>query len=278
MSAPILVLGATGKTGAPVVAELARRGAAHRAAKRRPLGEHDVLFDWDDPETWAAAAAEVETVYLVKPPLGPVVPVTEFFQRAPWVSRVVLLSELGRETKPATDPERAVELVVSAEGRRATILRPNWFFDNFGPHGGWGPAIRDSDTIRIPSGDAPLAWIDVRDVAEVAVRALLGEDLGEVDLSGPEPLTVAELAAAIGEAAGREVTHDDPTLSAYREELEVAGTDPRRVEYLMDLVTDAARRQFARTTPDLDALLGHPPRQLGEYVTEHAAYWRENAA
>lgn len=278
MSTPILVLGATGKTGAPVVAELARRGAPYRAAKRVPSAEHDVRFDWDDPQTWAPAVADVETVYLVKPPVGPVGPVTGFFERAPWVSRVVLLSELGREAKPSADPERAVELVVAAEGRRATILRPNWFFDNFGPGGGWGPAIRDGGTIRIPSGDAPLAWVDVRDVVEVAVRALLGEDLGEVDLSGPEPLTVSELAAAIGAAAGREVTHDDLSLPAYRQELEAAGTDPRRVAYLMDLVTDAAQRRFARTTPDLEALLGHPPRRLGDYAARHANYWKENAA
>ena len=278
MTAPILVIGATGKTGSRTVAELARRGTPHRAGVRAPARDGQVRFDWDDPESWATAADGVETVYLVKPPVDPVGPVTAFFERAPWISRVVLLSELGRETKHRDDPERAVELVVAAGGRRATILRPNWFFDNFGPGGGWGPAIQRTGRIRIPSGAAPLAWVDVRDVVDVGVRALLGEDLGEVDLSGPESLSVAELTAVITAAAARDVSHDDPTLAEYRRELEHAGTDPLRIAYLMDLVTDAAQGRFARTTPALEDLLGHPPRRLADYVAEHADYWKEYAA
>lgn len=278
MTAPVLVTGATGKTGRAVVAALEERRVAHRAATRRPVAHHDVAFDWADPSSWGAAVEGVDTVYLVKPPLEPVGPVRAFLERAPGIRRVVLLSELGRDAKPADDPERAVELLVAGEGRRVTVLRPNWFIDNFGPGGGWGQAVRDTGTIRLPSGSAPLAWVDVRDVVEVAVRALLGEDLGEVDLSGPEPLTVAQLATAIGAVAGRDVRHDDPSLEDYRRELERAGTPAPRTAYLMDLVTDAAHHRFARTTPDLDHLLGRPPRPIGDYLAENADYWKDDAA
>jgi len=276
MSAPVLVIGATGKTGAPVVGGLARRGIDHRAGVRRPAAAADVHFDWDDPSTWLPAADGVETVYLVKPPIDPVPPVRAFFEAAPWIARVVLLSELGREQKPESDPERMVELIAADHGRRATILRPNWFFDNFGPGGGWGPAIRETGAIRLPTGDTPLAWVGVSDVVDVALIALLGEDLGEVDLSGSEPLSVAELAAAITRISGRQVVHDDPSLDEYRAELEGAGAGPMRVAYLMDLVTDAARGTFARTSDDLQDILGWPPQRLDDYLGDHADYWKRS--
>lgn len=279
MSAPILVTGATGKTGSRVVTALARRGAAHRAAVRRPDGSSEqVHFDWDAPDTWVAAADGVETVYLVKPPLDPAPPVQAFFEAAPWIERVVLLSELGRDHKPASDPERAVELLVGAPGRRATILRPNWFLDNFGPDGGWGPVIRSAGQIRLPTGGTALSWIDVRDVIDVAVIALLGEDLGGVDLTGPQAFNVAELAAEITRASGRPVRHDAPSLEQYREELERSGADPFRISYLMDLVTDAAEGGYSPVTDDVERILGRPPRTLAAYVAEHADYWKENAA
>ncbi|RNL62499.1 ergot alkaloid biosynthesis protein [Nocardioides marmoriginsengisoli] len=274
MSAPILVTGATGKTGVPLVAALAERGIAYRAGVRRPAAEHEVRFDWDDPSTWAAAADGVETVYLVKPPDAPLEPVTAFLAAAPGIRRVVLLSEQGREAKSSSDPDRAVELVVGEDGRRATILRPNWFFQNFGPEGGWGEALRDRGSITLPTGPAPLAWIDLRDVVEVAVRALAGEDLGPIDLTGAETFDVAELGRRIGAATGRPVVHDSPSLAAYRSALEATGPGAARLAFLMDLVTDAAEGRYARITDDLEQLLGRPPRSFDDYVAENTAYWR----
>ena len=279
MNAPILVTGATGKTGSRVVDELARLGEPYRAAARRPAGSSEqVRFDWDAPDTWVTAADGVETLYLVKRPLNPAPPVEAFFEAVPWIERVVLLSEFGRDHKPASDPERAVELLVAAHGRRATILRPNWFFDNFGPGGGWGPGIRSTSEIRLPTGDTPLSWIDVRDVIDVAVTALLGEDLGGVDLTGSRALNVAELAAEIARASGRSVRHDAPSLTEYRKELERSGAEPLRIAYLMDLVTDAAEGRYSPVTDDVARILRRPPRTLAAYVAEHADYWKETPA
>ena len=85
---------------------------------------------------------------------------------------------------------------------------------------GLAEAIRETGEIRLPTGDTPLAWVGIGDVVDVAVTALLGEDLGGVDLSGSEPLSVAELAAEITRVSGREVVHDAPSLDEYRADLE----------------------------------------------------------
>lgn len=259
------------------MADLARRGVPFRAALRRPDGSPEQIgFDWDAPTTWVPAAAGVETLYLVKRPLDPALPVEAFFEMVPWIERVVLLSEFGREHKPAQDPERAVELLVAGHGRRATILRPNWFFDNVGPGGGWGPAIRSTGEIRLPSGDASLSWVDVRDVVDVAVVALLGEDLGGVALTGSQSLTVAELAAEITAAGGRPVTHDAPSLAEYRDELVRSGVHPHRIAYLMDLVTDAAAGRFSPVTDEVARILGRLPRTFAAYATENSGYWTQD--
>ncbi|MFT4008606.1 MAG: NAD(P)H-binding protein [Nocardioidaceae bacterium] len=277
----VLVTGATGKTGAPLVSALAGRGAIVRAGVRHPRGQsRQVRFDWDDPLTWASAADGAGVVYLVKRPRDPAPALADFLDAVPWVRHVVLLSELGRDTKPDDDPERAAELAVdaamAARGGEATILRPSWFLDNFGPHGGgWADEVRDRGVIRIPCGAAPVSWVDVRDVVDVAVAAILGRrGLGGVEVTGGEALTVTDLAALISAASGRPVRHDDPPREEYVRGLVDAGMEPKRLAYLMDIVDDLASGHFARVSTDVERVLGRPPRTATDYVAENARFWR----
>lgn len=272
---PVLVLGAGGKTGNQVTVALGARGVVFRAGSRRPEGlPFGVRFDWADDSTWAPALDGVSALYLVKPPVEPIVPVRALLERASGLRQVVLLSEMGREHKPADDPERAVELLVESGPWETTILRPSWFLQNWSAEGAYGEQVRRHGTLVLPSGDAGLSLVDVRDVAEVAALALTAPSgLGGLTLTGSESVTAAELAARIGAAAGRPVRHVSPTLEESARRLREVGASEPMVRYLTDIEADAAAGVCATVHDDLPRMLGRAPRTIDAFVAEHAGYW-----
>jgi uncharacterized protein YbjT (DUF2867 family) len=278
VSGTVLVTGATGKTGTELIAVLRRQGLEFVGGVRRIVPERgypQVVFDWDDPGGWAAALLGVESLYLVKPHRDPGPAITSLLAHAPFLRRVVLLSELGREAKPASDPERAAERALENSAVPWTILRPSWFFQNFNGVGGYGEPIRTRGELQLPSGRGRFSLVDTRDVAEAAFVALTTDDhqgLG-VPLTGPEAFTMAGVADAISAAAGRRVEHRSAGLADYRAQLVARGVASARVEYLMDLNTDAAEGRFATVTDGVERMTGHAPRTLAEFVAENADYW-----
>lgn len=273
---PILLTGATGKTGRAVAAALRVAGIPHRLGVRRPHAPNSVLFDWNDPRTFRAAMVGTRSLYLVKPPLGPAPVVASLLAQAPDLQRVVLLSEMGREQKPSTDPERAVELLVEAGPWASTILRPSWFLQNWEPGSDWGDQLQRSGRIVVPSADAGFALVDVRDVADVVVAALADDNgLGGLTLTGPESITLAALAERIGAATGRIIRHTSPTLAAAAQFRVDAGWSPGLLSYWADIESDAAAGVCSAVHGDLARVLGRDPRTIDQYVAENAGHWSD---
>jgi uncharacterized protein YbjT (DUF2867 family) len=123
------------------------------------------------------------------------------------VGRVVYVS-----ATPAAEPPggfwRAVEELIEASGLEWTFLRPTGFAKNTLI---WADQIRASDIVRWPYPDAARSLIHERDIAAVAVQALLHDELvGAMPvISGPEAITQADQIAAIGTAIGRELRYED---------------------------------------------------------------------
>lgn len=277
----ILALGATGKTARDLLTRLDPAGVAHVGASRRATGT-ERHFDWTDRSTWAPALEGVTALYLVKPPhdcdLG--ASVGELLSLTNSLRRVVLLSEMLRETKSDDDPDRAAERAVENSGLEWTILRPSWFFQNFGPGGGFAPAILTDGLIDVPSGGAAVSLIDTRDVADVALLALTedGHAGQAYDLSGPEKVTLEQLAAAIEGATGRTIRTSAGTVEEYAAALQAAGVPDSYLDYLIDLCRDLAAGRFATVTDDVPRLLGRPGRTMADYVAEQSAFWAEAPA
>jgi uncharacterized protein YbjT (DUF2867 family) len=278
----ILVIGATGKTGRPVVDALVARGAKVRAASRNPAAAagavEPVRFDWADRETWRPALQGVEGLYIVGPYAEPnaAVLVRELLSVADEVERVVLLSVLGADLLPPVVPMAAWEQDVRESGREWTILRPNWFLQNFG-EGGFTATLRDHGVLELPAADAALSFVDTRDVAEVAAAALTEEGHhGQVyAITGPQALTHAEAVALLGDAAGRELRYVAITPEQSAERMRAAGVDERSVTWqsgLFDVMRDGVDTPVSDV---VERVTGRAPRSLADYAAEHAAAWRQ---
>ncbi len=280
----VLVLGASGKTGRAVVEALAPRGVRVRAASRNPApsridGVEAVRFEWTDPGTWQEALRGVDALYVVGPYMVPDRPglVGELLTAARHVRRVVLLSVLGVDLLPDAIPMATWEADVRASGKEWTILRPNWFQQNFGE--GFAPALRDQGVLELPAADALVSFVDTRDIAEVAAAALTEDGhAGQVYLiTGPEALTHTQAVRALGEAAGRELRYTALTAEQHVEALRAAGLADRSIAWqrvLFQLIRDGHN---ALVTDTVERVTGHPARSLTAYAHEHAAAWRSSA-
>ncbi|MEU8898773.1 NAD(P)H-binding protein [Nocardia sp. NPDC048505] len=276
----VLVLGATGKTGRPVVDALLARGAKVRAASRNPAparpGVQPVRFDWADRGTWQQALRDVAGLYIVGPYAEPdaAVLVRELLAAAPEVRRVVLLSVLGSGSLPETVPMAGWEADVRASGKQWTILRPNWFQQNFGE--GFAPQLSASATLALPAAQAALAFVDTRDIAEVAALALTAEGHAGATyvLTGPESLSHTAALRILGEAAGRELGYHALSPQEFAGHLRAAGADEAAITWQLGLFELIRAGVNAPVTDTVERLTGHPARSLAAYAAEHADAWR----
>jgi len=280
----VLVTGFRGKTGRQVAAALARRnGVAVRGAGRRVSdlnvpGAFVSRFDWEDSESWPEALADVDAIYLVKPKTAdPAQTVASFLRLAGNIERVVLLSEIDASSRDEATDERKVERVVESSAISWTILRPNWFMQNFTEPSFYLEAIRDSGELRVPTGGQPTSFVDTRDIADVAAAALLDSRHARrsYTLTGPKALTWSEVAALIGQAAGHQVRYIDSPLKEYLGALTEKGTARVTVEYHSRVYGCIEQGRTSIISRDIEQVTGHPPRSFSAFVEENKNDWRK---
>ncbi|MGY1900592.1 NAD(P)H-binding protein [Nocardia gipuzkoensis] len=271
---PILVTGATGKSGRRVVSRLRAKGLPVRAAARN--GEH--VFDWTDRGTWDAALKGVRAAYIVQ--LDGTQLVRPFIERAVGhgVERIVLASGRGIDDPDYVKDSSGVlegildsEAAVRESGLEWTISRPGWFAQNFS-EGFFAEAIRTGE-LRLPAGDGAASFVDAEDIAAVVVAALTEDrHVGEIyELSGPRAVTLAEAVATISEATGREIRYVPLSVEDYVAELVRQGMPPADAAAFADVVEPLREGKDEHVSDGVPRALGRPPRTFAEFARSTAA-------
>ncbi len=174
----ILVTGATGNLGRAVVAALRTKGITVRAAARNvgklapSVGIEPVLFAYENHATHKAALQDMDTLFLMAPPLEPEAPAKLNplidLAKALGVRHIVFNSALGVDAVEEA-PLRIVERYLMASGVPYTILRPNFFMENFST-GFLAPMVKQG-SIFLAAADGKTSFISVADIAEVTAAA-----------------------------------------------------------------------------------------------------------
>ncbi len=275
MTDGILVLGATGNIGKPLVKALLAKGETVKAASRsgKPVeGAAGVVFDITDPATFAAAFDGVDRAFVMLPTgyvnarelLLPVVAAA-----AERGVKVVFLSVFGVDADDSI-PYRQVEIALEKSGTPFVVLRPNWFADNFQTF--WKPGI-DHGQIAVPAAEGKTSFIDVRDIAESAAAALTSSafDGKAFNLTGPEALGYAEAAAILSGVVGKSVTYAAISDEAFIGILTGAGVPQDYAAFLASIFYPVRAGWTALVTGDVETLTGKPPRSLAVYAADNAA-------
>ncbi len=264
---PTLVIAATGKTGRRVADRLEAQGRPVRRGSRSAA----IPFDWDDRTTWGPALEGVGAAYVVYTPdlAVPAAPAviqafTELAKKL-GVRRLVLLSGRGEE-----EAERC-ERIVQASGLEWTVVRASWFAQNFDE--GEFTELVVAGEVTLPGGDVLEPFIDVEDIADVAVAALTEDGhAGEVyEVTGPRLMTFASAVQEIAEASGRELSYVPIPVEAFKAGLAQAGMPEGQIELLDYLFTTVLDGRNASVTDGVQRALGRPARDFRDYARVVAA-------
>ncbi len=271
MAEKILVTGATGKVGRELVQRLLADGVEVKAGTRRPdvaaqlfgAGAEVVELDYDVTATWDEAVQWADRVFLVPPPFDArsderLVPFLDWAVQS-GARHLVLLSAMAIEARERLALRR-IEQRVERTGVEWTFLRPNIYMQNFA-RGFVARSIRDEGVIRLPVGDAPVSFVDGRDVAAVAARVLEGDrHFGRAyTLTGPEALDHAEVARRISDVTGRGVRYEPISEDAMRETLASEGWPSEQAETFAGLMAAIREGRRSDVTGDIEAVAGRPP-------------------
>jgi len=270
----ILITAVRGKTGSALAERLASRDDIElRGGSSDPRlvdarGVVPVDFSWDRPERWPAASTDVDAVFVVVP-LRADAPalVASYLATTPPTTHVVLLSERDPERSGTQGWSARVEHSVRTSGRSWTLLRPGWFMQVMSDP----RFLRDEiagGRFGFPHPGASVAWIDTRDIAEVAELALIDRrHVGRTyELSGPESFPPARVAKILSEALDRPVAYVEPGDG---EALDgTSGFERELTALTYERVRDG---HFAVVTDAVPRLTGKPARSLQAFIAEAAA-------
>jgi len=271
----IVVTGATGNVGRPLVQALTEAGeevtAVSRQVAEAPAGVRYRQADLADPVSLKPALDGAEAVFLLTSAdfmangdLGAVVTVV----RAAGVRRVVLLSSHGVGT--GRHPS-ILEDAVKRSDLEWTMLRPGNFNSNALQ---WAGTVRTQRAVMAPFADIAIPAIDPADIAEVAAVTLRepGHDGAVYTLTGPAPISPREQAAAIGNALGEPVRFVEQSRAEARNQMLGYLPEPVVEATLDALGTPSTAEQ--RISPDVERLLRRPPHTFAEWATRNVAAFK----
>ncbi|WP_026922262.1 NAD(P)H-binding protein [Glycomyces arizonensis] len=271
----ITVTGATGNVGRPLVQALVEAGeevtAVSRTASRAPEGVRFHRADLTEPRRLAPALEGSDALFMLTSAdfmaggdLGEVMAVA----RTAGVKRVVLLSSQG--VASGRHPS-SMEDAVRQSGLEWTVLRPGNFASNALQ---WADSVRDRREVAAPFGDVALPAVDPADIAAVAALALRRPGHGgEVyTLTGPEPVSPRQQAAAIGDALAEPVRFVEEARDRARARM--LGFMPGPVvEATLDVLGAPSAAERA-VSPDVERLLGRPPRTFADWAARHVTAFK----
>ncbi len=262
-----LVLGGTGKTGRRVAQRLKELGVPVRLGSRSAQPP----FDWEDQNTWASALQGVDAVYvsfypdLAAPGASEAIRAFSRLAATNGVRRLVLLSGRGEEEA------QACEKVVQSSGCKWTIVRASWFNQNFS-EGAMLDAVLSGE-VALPVGDVGEPFIDVEDIADVAVAALTEESHANqlYEVTGPRLLSFAQAMQEISQATGHEVRFVTVSIEQYVSMMRAYDVPEEVIAQLVYLFTEVLDGRNAHLSDGVQRALGREPRDFADFARAAAA-------
>lgn len=285
MSSTILVVGATGNVGHYLVEMLLEKGISVRAATRTPdnyqlTGATPIFFDYDQSQTYHTALEGVNRVFFIAKngdvePQDTLIPFIDAAVEM-GVEHMVLMTAFGVDQAEGTGL-RAVEEYLMNANVAHTIMRPNWFMENFST-GFILPMIQQGG-IFLPAGEAATSLIAARDIASVAATVLT-ETVHRNQayaLTGGEALTYHEAATLISKATGRTITYVPIPDDTLRQSLLSVGWYPQQADFMVSLFQGVQQGWNAAVLPTVEQITGQPPIPLTQFIEENATVWQQPA-
>lgn len=281
----ILVTGASGNVGSEVAAALKRQGIVFRIGAfdcatmqvDAETGIETVPFDFLKPETHAPAFAGIKSLFLIRPPalsnverdIAPAI----YAAVACGVEHIVFLSLQGVE-KNRIVPHHKIEQLILESGVHYTFLRASFFMQNLSTT--QAHEIRTLSEIALPVGTAKTSFIDVRDIAAVAVCALINPEHRDKSytLTGQEALDYYQVADKLSDALQRPIRYTNPSVPMFVQRQLRNGHKLGYALVVAALYTITRMGNAKEVTQDVEAVLGRSPISFDTFVQDYQMVWQ----
>jgi uncharacterized protein YbjT (DUF2867 family) len=268
MKQNILIIGGTGKTGRRVAKNLTQSGHNVRVVGRKTTP----AFDWEDPETYAAALKDMDRAYIVYYPdlavPGARDSITRLAEKAleAGLEKVVLLSGKGE-----TEAE-ACEDIVANSGLNYTLVRASWFNQNFS-EGAFLEFVLNG-VVALPMPEAEIPFVDAEDIADVVSKVIVDDAYNgqTITVTGPQKRTFKEAVDIMGEAIDSPIQFVPISIDEFKEGMRKAGLPDSYVwlfGYLFKEVLGNPENQ--EVSDDVAKVLGRPAKDFETYAKQTAA-------
>ena len=280
------VTGSTGQLGGRVAVRLAALGKSQRLLVRdlarapQLPGAEVVQASYEDGPAMRVGLNGVQTLFLVSGDGGG--RLEQHYSAidaavAAGVERIVYTSFLAAAPLATFTHSREhyhTEQRIRASGMRYTFLRPGFYLDK-AP--GW---FSSEGVVKGPAGNGTIAWVSRDDLADVAVAVLTtgGHDGASYDITGAQALTLAEAAEQFSRATGRPASYQPETIEEARASRAKYNPSDWELEAWVSTYLAIATGEMSVVSHTVEALTGHAPQTLADYLHQHPESYRHVTA
>ena len=292
MVGTILVTGATGTVGSEVVKQLSSdassyniKAGVHSIENANKVQQYDrvkgVHIDYDKIEGLESAFKDVDKLFLLTHPSSKTVEhesnlVTEAKKSGikHIVKQSIMRADLGADVE-AMRLHRQTERLIEESGIPYTFLRPNEFMQGFINF--QGATIKSNNAFYIPAEDAKVSFVDARDIAAVAVKALLEGDKHynkTYMITGPEALSYHQAADILSNATGKKIDYVNISDEEARGGMKEAGLDDWLINTISDLYTVYRKGYASQVSSAVEEVTGRKATAFVEFAKDYADAFR----
>jgi uncharacterized protein YbjT (DUF2867 family) len=287
----ILITGATGTVGSEVVKQLSAKGeniivkAAARSATDNTFENLNrvqvVQLDYDKPDSLAVALKGVDKLFLLTPFQSNMVDLTSNLvseAKKAEVKYIAKQSVMGADAEPGITPgrlHRQAEKIIEESGIPFTFLRPNFFMQNFVNY--YSNLIRSQGAFYIPAGDAKVSFVDVRDIAAVAVKSLINDNQQKgraYNITGGEALSYGQAAEILSKAVGKKINYVNVTDQDARKGMKDMSMDEWTIKSMIELFEITRAGYVSEISPIVEQVTGNKPITFSQFANDYAGSFK----
>jgi uncharacterized protein YbjT (DUF2867 family) len=287
----ILITGATGTVGSEVVKQLSAKGeniivkAAARSATDNTFENLNrvqvVQLDYDKPDSLAVALKGVDKLFLLTPFQSNMVDLTSNLvseAKKAKVKYIAKQSVMGADAEPGITPgrlHRQAEKIIEESRIPFTFLRPNFFMQNFVNY--YSNLIRSQGAFYTPAGDAKVSFVDVRDIAAVAVKSLINDNQQKgraYNITGGEALTYGQVAEILSKAVGKKINYVNVTDQDARKGMKDMSMDEWTIKSMIELFEITRAGYVSEISPIVEQVTGNKPITFSQFAKDYAGAFK----
>jgi uncharacterized protein YbjT (DUF2867 family) len=287
----ILITGATGTVGSEVVKQLSAKGeniivkAAARSATDNTFENLNrvqvVQLDYYKPDSLGVALKGVDKLFLLTPFQSNMVDLTSNLvseAKKAKVKYIAKQSVMGADAEPGITPgrlHRQAEKIIEESGIPFTFLRPNFFMQNFVNY--YGNLIRSQGAFYTPAGDAKVSFVDVRDIAAVAVKSLINDNQQKgsaYNITGGEALSYGQAAEILSKAVGKKINYVNVTDQDARKGMKDMSMDEWTIKSMIELFEITRAGYVSEISPIVEQVTGNKPITFSQFAKDYAGAFK----